>query len=104
MVRVFENLMSRNDEVKVESLSWLETDMFSSPVYYISLITMAQIKPSAFFCYFFPLSHANMSRNDKVLWTSGIWIQIVVSIALSCIHQYLQDGKIKTKNLSNERS
>ena len=48
MVRVFENLMSRDDELKVGSSQWPERDMFLSHMGYISLITMTQIKSYVF--------------------------------------------------------
>ena len=44
VVRVFENLMSRNDEMKVWSSPGLETHLFLSHVDCISSITMTQIK------------------------------------------------------------
>ena len=52
MVRVFENLMSRDDELKVVSSQWPERDMFLSHMGYISLITMTQIKSYVFFAIF----------------------------------------------------
>ena len=53
MVRVFENLMSRDDELKVGSSQWPESDMFLSHIGYISLITMTQIKSYVFFVAIF---------------------------------------------------
>ena len=50
MVRVFENLMSRNDEMKVWSSPGLETHLFLSHVDCISSIMMTQIKK-----YFFAI-------------------------------------------------
>ena len=44
VVRVFENLMSRNDEMKVWSSPGLETHLFLSHVDCISSIMMTQIK------------------------------------------------------------
>ena len=52
VVRVFENLMSRDDELKVGSSQWPERDMFLSHMGYISLITMTQIKSYVFFAIF----------------------------------------------------
>ena len=49
MVRVFENLMSRNDEMKVWSSPGLETHLFLSHVDCISSIMMTQIIVFAIF-------------------------------------------------------
>ena len=49
MVRVFENLMSRNDEMKVWLSPGLETHLFLSHVDCISSIIMTQIKKIAIF-------------------------------------------------------
>ena len=58
--------MSRNDKLKVGSSQWPERDMFLSHMGCISLITMKQIKSFVFFCHFWPMSHPDMSRNDKL--------------------------------------
>ena len=52
MVRVFENLMSRNDEMEVWSSPGLETHLFLSHVDCISSIMMTQIKKNIFFAIF----------------------------------------------------
>ena len=52
VVRVFENLMSRNDKLKVGSSQWPERDMFLSRMGCISLITMKQIKSYVFLAIF----------------------------------------------------
>ena len=52
VVRVFENLMSRNDKLKVGSSQWPERDMFLSHMGCISLITMKQIKSYVFLAIF----------------------------------------------------
>ena len=57
MVRVFENLMSRDDELKVGSSQWPVSDMFLSHIGYISLITMTQIKSYVFFVAIFDQYH-----------------------------------------------
>ena len=48
----FENLMSRNDEMKVWSSPGLETHLFLSHVDCISSIMMTQIKKNIFFAIF----------------------------------------------------
>ena len=48
VVRVFENLMSRNDILNFGSSQWPERDMFLSHMGCISLITMKQIKSYVF--------------------------------------------------------
>ena len=96
MVRVFENLMSRNDELKVGLSQWPERDMFLSHMGCISLITMKQIKSFVFFAIF---------DQCPILTCPGMTNYHNISdLDKTCCVNYTCNGKVKTKNLPNERA